>query len=264
MTGTWSTVSHRRLPVLLIALISLLPAITVAGDDCHPHSIDERATVRWVIDGDTIVLADGRHLRFIGYNAPERAHRDSPAEPLGDAAWRALKSRIPRGSILQLEFDRQRHDRHGRLLAHAFLADGTNLQAAMLRDGWGLRLTIPPDLRHQSCYASAEWSARRQRRGLWSSPHGLPMAIPGSDTLAGRFRLTSSKVIFAGKRHGGWTLQLVNGVMLRIGRHARHRFAQAKFENLKGARVLARGYLYHSHGRLWLNITHPDNLQIQH
>jgi len=263
MTGTRSTVSHWCLPALLIVFFSLLPATSVAGDDCHPQGIDERATVRWVIDGDTIVLADGRHLRFIGYNAPERAHRESPAEPLGDTAWRALKSRLPQGAPLQLEFDRQRHDRHGRLLAHAFLADGTNLQAAMLRDGLGLRLTIPPDLRHQSCYAAAERSARRQRRGLWSSLPRLPMAIPGSDTLAGRFRLTGSEVVLAGKHHGGWTLRLANGVMLRIGRHARHRFVQAQLENLRGARVFARGYLYHSHGRLWLNITHPDNLQVK-
>ena len=30
--------------------------------------------VRWVGDGDTIVLQDGRHVRYIGINAPEIEH----------------------------------------------------------------------------------------------------------------------------------------------------------------------------------------------
>ena len=32
--------------------------------------------VRWVDDGDTIVLQDGRHVRYIGINAPEIEHED--------------------------------------------------------------------------------------------------------------------------------------------------------------------------------------------
>ena len=30
--------------------------------------------VRWVNDGDTIVLTDGRKVRYLGINAPEIAH----------------------------------------------------------------------------------------------------------------------------------------------------------------------------------------------
>ena len=32
--------------------------------------------VRWINDGDTVVLDDGRHVRYIGMNAPEIEHED--------------------------------------------------------------------------------------------------------------------------------------------------------------------------------------------
>jgi hypothetical protein len=36
--------------------------------------------VKWINDGDTIVLADGRHVRYIGINAPEIDHTAVPAK----------------------------------------------------------------------------------------------------------------------------------------------------------------------------------------
>ena len=261
MTRMWRSVAPRTLLVVLLALGCLAGSgAWAAADDCPARNINARVRVTWVIDGDTVVLGDGRHLRFIGFNAPERAHADAPAEPFGDAAWVALKARLPAGAVLLLEYDRERHDRHGRLLAHAFLADGTNLQAFMLRQGLGLRLTIPPDLRHQACYRAAERLARRQQRGIWAGP-GLPLAIPGSEVRDGGFRLSRGKVTHVRRSHGGWTLALDNGLLLRIGRGTRNAFRRVDPERLQGRSVLARGYIYRRHGRVWMSITHPDNLQ---
>ena len=39
--------------------------------------------VKWVNDGDTILLADGRHVRYIGINAPEIDHENKKAEVFG-------------------------------------------------------------------------------------------------------------------------------------------------------------------------------------
>ena len=246
--------------VVLVCLV--WPGICTAMDDCAARDIKARVGVHWVIDGDTVVLDDGRHLRFIGFNAPERAHKDAPAEPFGDAAWRALKTRLPAGSTLLLEYDREQHDRHGRLLAHAFLPDGTNLQAYMLRRGLGLRLTIPPDLRHQGCYRAAEREARREQLGIWSDRARLPLAIPGSEVRDGRFRLSRGSINQVRKSHGGWTVALDNGLLLRIGGQARDAFRHIELRRLQGHRVLARGYVYRRHGRVWMSITHPDNLQV--
>jgi len=45
-----------------------------------------RHSVRWVDDGDTIVLMDGRRVRYIGINAPEIDHKGKKAEPYGYGA----------------------------------------------------------------------------------------------------------------------------------------------------------------------------------
>jgi hypothetical protein len=63
--------------------------------------------VGWVIDGDTIVLADGRKVRYIGINAPEIEHDDQKAEPFGNEAKSFNQGLVYRKNI-RLEFDRER------------------------------------------------------------------------------------------------------------------------------------------------------------
>ena len=43
----------------------------------------EWVTVKRVNDGDTLQLADGRLVRYIGVNAPEINHEHNTAEPFG-------------------------------------------------------------------------------------------------------------------------------------------------------------------------------------
>ena len=38
-------------------------------------------TVKWVTDGDTIVLSNGKRVRYIGINAPEIDHDNHRAQP---------------------------------------------------------------------------------------------------------------------------------------------------------------------------------------
>ncbi|MGD8706443.1 MAG: thermonuclease family protein, partial [Syntrophobacterales bacterium] len=45
-----------------------------------------RAKVRWVDDGDTILLAGGERVRYLGINTPEVANQDKPAEPFANEA----------------------------------------------------------------------------------------------------------------------------------------------------------------------------------
>jgi micrococcal nuclease len=41
-------------------------------------------SVKWVADGDTIILRDGRHVRYIGIDTPEVAHKDRHrSQPMG-------------------------------------------------------------------------------------------------------------------------------------------------------------------------------------
>ncbi|MBW2406005.1 MAG: thermonuclease family protein [Deltaproteobacteria bacterium] len=80
--------------------------------------------MKWVHDGDTIVLTDGRYVRYIGINAPEIAHDNHKAEAFGYEAKNYNKSLV-RSKTVRLEFDKEKYDRHGRLLAYVFLLNGT-------------------------------------------------------------------------------------------------------------------------------------------
>jgi len=64
----------------LLAGILLYCSATRAGvaDNCAAGQTSERVRVIHVYDGDTVKLADGRRLRFIGINTPE-TWSDGPA-----------------------------------------------------------------------------------------------------------------------------------------------------------------------------------------
>ena len=94
----------------------------------------EEAKVRLVIDGDTIILADGRHVRYIGINTPEIEHEHQKAEPYGYQA-KKYNEKLVFSKMVRLQFDKERHDRFGRLLAYVFLPDGTFINQAMIVQG---------------------------------------------------------------------------------------------------------------------------------
>jgi micrococcal nuclease len=67
-----------------------------------------------VEDGDTVVLEDDTHVRYIGMNAPEIEHEDRRAEPFGSKA-KAFNKKLVYRQTVRLEFDREQHDQYGRL-----------------------------------------------------------------------------------------------------------------------------------------------------
>jgi len=110
--------------ILLLYLV-LWPAGLHAG---------EWYRVKAVIDGDTLLLADGRFVRYIGINTPEIAHKDKPGEPFGKAATRYNAELVGTGRV-QLEYDRQKHDHYGRLLAYVYNEKGVMVNRAMIAAG---------------------------------------------------------------------------------------------------------------------------------
>ncbi len=97
---------------------------SVAGDasGACPPAAGERVRVAEVIDGDTLLLEDGRTLRLVSALAPKPGAGDDTARTakLADAA-RAALARAADGRELALAITGQRPDRHGRLHAHAFV-----------------------------------------------------------------------------------------------------------------------------------------------
>nr|MBC8361511.1 thermonuclease family protein [Candidatus Desulfatibia profunda] len=99
---------------LLFLSFSIISSIT------RPSVAQELFKVRWVNDGDTVVLTDGRHVRYIGINAPEIDHENQRAEPYGYQA-KKYNEKLVLSKTICLQFDKEQYDQYGRLLAYVFL-----------------------------------------------------------------------------------------------------------------------------------------------
>ncbi|MDH5185190.1 MAG: thermonuclease family protein, partial [Gammaproteobacteria bacterium] len=130
----------------LFVFLALLSPPRLFAQPCLPPVIDEYATVRYVHDGDTLHLTDGRKLRFIGINTPELARDDLPQEPYAVEARQYVRGLLPTGSRIGLVYGTEREDRHGRVLAHIVLADGSSLNRRMLEHGYAQYIAVPPNL----------------------------------------------------------------------------------------------------------------------
>ncbi len=123
------------------------------------------ASVVRVNDGDTItVKIDGhrQRIRLIGIDAPELGQ-----QPWGERAKRHLEDILASSRAVALEYDVDRRDKYGRLLAYVRTSDGKLVNAEMLRDGYAVLFTFPPNVKYVSEFTSAQRQARERKLGIW-------------------------------------------------------------------------------------------------
>jgi micrococcal nuclease len=120
----------------------------------------EIVTVAQVVDGDTIELTNGRKVRYIGINTPER---DQPYYAEATAANRQLVE----GKNIQLEYDVETFDQYGRTLAYVWV-DGLMANLEIVKRGFANAFTVPPNVRYEEQFRQAEREAREAGRGLWA------------------------------------------------------------------------------------------------
>ncbi len=127
--------------------------------------------VRTVIDGDTVILTNGKHLRYIGIDTPESRKKISGTwvfnpEPYAVVACELNKSMVE-GKKVRLEFDKEPTDKYGRWLAYVFVNDKM-INEELLRHGYATVYTIPPNVKYVNRFSVAEDTAKKKKMGLWS------------------------------------------------------------------------------------------------
>ncbi|AOU96660.1 hypothetical protein BI364_00250 [Acidihalobacter yilgarnensis] len=226
--------------------------------DCGAQHADTVAHVSRVFDGDTVLLNSGVHVRLIGLDTPELAHRQRPADPLADDARRRLEGLLARsGWTLRLRFDVERRDHYGRTLAHAYLPDGTSVSAALLRYGLATALVVPPNLAEAACYQRAEAQARAQRAGLWALARYQPVASTALPKRAHGFHIVHGRVVHVGFARRAVWINLEGHVALRIDRRDLAYFREIDLRRLEGTQISARGWVHASKGERRISIRHP-------
>jgi micrococcal nuclease len=137
-----------------------------------PAVLDEATYhVRRVIDGDTIMLADGTRVRLIGVDAPETVKPDWPLEPWGPEASEFTR-RFLAGGQARLQFEPERLDRFGRYLAYVWVGDQL-LNEELVRAGLA---RVERKFRYSQAmkrrFERAEEEARIEQRGIWGDASG--------------------------------------------------------------------------------------------
>ena len=149
-----------------IAAVSALAALAGTGG-AAPRAVHSRATVWYVVDGDTIRLTGGRYVRFLQIDTPEL----HPPECYGRRASNLLHSWLHAGSRVRLRTDPRLDtvDRYGRLLRYVFSRD-RNLNLALVRHGAATVWFYDGDKgRYAARLLRGGRHARRAKRGLWGA-----------------------------------------------------------------------------------------------
>lgn len=132
-----------------------------------------------VIDGDTIKIATGENVRLIGVDTPEsrrnkKLYRDadhSKEDVDAIISMGKASAKFTTGLVLdknvKIEFDVQKTDKYGRLLAYVYLEDGTFVNAELVKQGYASPMTVPPNVKYAELFRKLYREARESKRGLW-------------------------------------------------------------------------------------------------
>lgn len=141
-----------------------------SGKDCL--KVDQAATVKRVIDGDEIVVSQGKcmvNVRLLGVKAFHPVRSELPLQPLGTAAVGFLKRYLgEKVTVLRKE---KKLDSRGRTLAR-LSADGKDIGLRMVAAG----LVVVYRKFHfqgEKLYIAAEERAMAINKGLWAIPKAV-------------------------------------------------------------------------------------------
>ena len=126
------------------------------------QNLPTKEKVKRVIDGDTIELANGQIVRYVGVNAPNNG------EPFEEEATEA-NVKLVQGKTVTLEYDAYTSDRFVRILAYA-IVDGKNVSVELARQGLA-KISIYQDrrkIKYQDELLKAQEEAKKNKRGIWT------------------------------------------------------------------------------------------------
>jgi len=231
-------------------------------------------TVTRVVDGETIILDDGKAVRLIGALAPRA--RDANAAP---GAWppenetiKAL-SDLVLGKRVKLGFAGSRSDRYGRILAQVFVADRSRsdwVQGALLASGYARAYGLPESFACARELLAHEAEAQRRRSGLWSNGVYRTFSADHPSALMkqrGKYVRVTGSVVTVSRTKGATYLNFSNDwqsdFTARIDRKvlAANPAFDRSLDGLAGKTVVLRGWIERRNGPL-IDIADPSQIDI--
>ena len=150
----------RPLKIILLIILAMV-CLSLTGAGYHK--------VKFVYDGDTILLENKSKVRYLGINTPEIDHKGGKSEFMAHAA-RKFNLELVKGVRVSLEFDKEKKDRYGRLLAYVFLENGNMVNALLVRKGMAHVLLNSLGLKYEDLLLDCQRKAMKEKIGIWSRP----------------------------------------------------------------------------------------------
>ena len=173
--GVFLILQEKSVPVSVEPIVDKVDDFQIQAQTSTTTDSNANSTVLRVVDGDTLVaLLDDEPgewtIRMLGINTPETVDPRRPVECFGKEASEKLKSLLPPDSRIRLAPDPKadERDKYDRLLRNVFLADDTDVNALMVRDGFAYAyLSFPLAAERKKELKELETTAKLERRGLW-------------------------------------------------------------------------------------------------
>ena len=121
----------------------------------------ENTIVTKVIDGDTVVVEGGWHVRLLGMDADEKGY------PCYDVAKTRLE-KLVLGKNVVLQKDVSDVDQYGRCLRYIFIGN-VNVDTQLVNEGLAVARFYNPDVKYRAEITQAEQQAQQNKTGCkWS------------------------------------------------------------------------------------------------
>jgi endonuclease YncB( thermonuclease family) len=216
-----------------------------------------RDHVQWVVDGDTIHTRTGRKLRLLHINAPEiNPKTNKPAEYYAKASRETLVKLAPKDSEIFLLYDQKRKDRYGRELALVFNAKGALINLQLVKLGASSTMVVPPNEYLWHCFRKAQKLAQENQVGLWKSSPQVNKSARNLTNERG-FQWVSGTVSRVKDSNKYRWIILDEKLWIGIKRNDFQYFSKSELKFKQGDSLTVGGYLYHSYGKLRVNLRHP-------
>ncbi len=250
----------------VLVLCVFVPTVVLAQPSCGLDP-DGTAKVVSVVDGDTIVLRDGREVRLVGIQAPKLALGRSNFDdwPLAAEA-RAHLEEIVLGADVRLSYGGRREDRYGRLLAHLHLADGRWVQGAMVAEGMARVYSFPDNRACVGELLGYEVQARRNEQAIWNLPYYAIRSADAPEKLLGyvdSFQLVEGIIreiaVVRGRLYLNFGDDWREDFTVTVAPAHMRKFPDG-FEAYRGTRIRVRGWIKSYNGPE-IVVTHPEQIE---
>lgn len=125
-----------------------------------------------VVDGDTFWADDGSEkgikVRLIGVDAPESRNVFKKKKGYYGEESKTYLLNLFKGQSVRLEYDIDTLDQYGRTLAYVYLNDGTFVNADLVKNGYAMVMTVPPNVKYADEFVKFQQEARENKLGLWN------------------------------------------------------------------------------------------------